>query len=120
MVYGQACQGISGKKSLDTVTATMQIVPPSPLSNPIIASWITGSARTVLGEVMNNVKKLGGRIVSATTDGLITDIDNLENTLLKTDLDNTFLKSFRTQRELLGHADCTALELKTEVEGMNA
>ncbi len=48
------------------------------LSNPVIASSITGFIRAVVGEALNNIEKLGGRVISVTTDGFITDVKDLE------------------------------------------
>ena len=63
---------------------------------------------------------LGGRVVSATTDGFITDIENLENVVLKSKkrgLSKTFLNLYRdTRTTLCGKPD--ALELKSSVKGL--
>lgn len=39
--------------------------------------------RSTIGEVMHVVEELGGRILSVTTDGFVTDLDDLENRVVK-------------------------------------
>jgi len=44
------------------------------LSNPILVSLTTAFIRSVIGECWHKIQKLGGLVVSTTTDGFITDI----------------------------------------------
>lgn len=39
--------------------------------------------RSIIGELLHTIPELGGRVVSVTTDGFITDIDDLENKVLE-------------------------------------
>ena len=58
---------------------------------------------------------MGGKVVSVTTDGFITDIDNLESKLL----DGLLLKAYQGIRlDLSG--DSTGLELKSGGRGVIA
>jgi hypothetical protein len=41
------------------------------LSKPILASGTTAFIRSVLGECLHNISKIGGKVVSVTTDGLL-------------------------------------------------
>jgi hypothetical protein len=57
-------------------TRTTQRLFGAELSNPIIAYWTT--IRSVIGECLNRIHTVGGRVVTVTTEGLITDLTNLE------------------------------------------
>ena len=82
-IYGNVVRGISNKKSFDSLTGKMFRVTGTHLSNPILASWTTAFIRSVIGECLHNIQKIGGKVVSVTTDGFITDIADLESKLLK-------------------------------------
>lgn len=66
----------------------------------------------------NNLHKLGGKVVSVTTDGLITDLKDLEEKLLALPMDDTILlRKYRDIRlELSDKSD--ALEIKSEGIGI--
>jgi hypothetical protein len=61
---------------------------------------------------------MGGKIVSVTTDGFITNLKNLEdNILTSTDSSKlSLLREYRKMREILS-GDPSALELKHEYKG---
>lgn len=87
------------------------------LSNPIIGAWITSFIRSTVSECLHGIQALNGKIVSVTTDGFITDIENLEYKLLKyyriNKQSNSLLKEYRSLRKYLsGKYD--ALEIKKE------
>lgn len=82
-VYGLVSQGISGKTAFDTKTKTYVKVDGGELANPILASYITGFCRAVVGECLNNVEKLGGKVVSVTTDGFLSNIEGLEDKIVE-------------------------------------
>lgn len=117
-IYGNVCRGMSNKKVFDSLTKTMQTTTATNLSNPIIGSWTTAFIRSVIGECLHNIQKLGGKIVSVTTDGFITDVVNLEQKLLQLPIEDCFLlKKYRTLRtDLSGVAD--ALEIKSGGKGV--
>jgi hypothetical protein len=131
-IYGNIVKGISNKQEFDATTKQMSRVNASELSNPILASWITAFIRSVIGECINNVQLLGGKVVSVTTDGFITDIKNLESKILKLPKhNNTLLRLYRklrielttkndpvTKQPNLTTADPRGLELKTFGKGV--
>lgn len=120
-LYGLTGQGLSNKKNFDIQSKSMVTMKGSKISNPLIAAFITGYVRSVVGEMLNNTHALGGRLISVTTDGFITDLSSLENRLLQseTKCGIFFLTQFREARLALGHPPL-ALEIKTEIEGINA
>lgn len=81
-IYGSTARGISNKKKFDIKTGRTLRMESSELSNPIIASWTTAFIRSVIGECLEKISNLKGKIVSVTTDGFITDIDKLERKLI--------------------------------------
>lgn len=82
-VYGQTVRGIGVKNKIDVSTGEVRRMNVGELANPIIGSWITGFVRSVIGEMLYLTNKMGGRVVSVTTDGFITDIKNLEEDMVK-------------------------------------
>lgn len=118
-IYGQVAMGFSGKTGFDIKTHSYIKISGGDLSNPILAGYITGFARSLIGECLNNISLLKGRVVSVTTDGFITDVEDLENKLLQ--LPNIHcLLIYRDVRRLLttfddmNKYDPRALEIKTE------
>jgi hypothetical protein len=92
-------RGISNKKSFYSLTGKNFRVSATELSNPILASWITAFIRSVIGECLHNIKTLGGKIVSVTTDGFITNLENLEELLLTLPIEDTILlRKYRSLR----------------------
>jgi len=72
----------------------------------------------VIGELLHNISQLNGKVVSATTDGFITDLDDLENKILeKTGSSYTFLNEYRKIRSILSK-NPISLELKNEGKGI--
>ena len=70
------------------------------LSNPVLAPWTTACIRSVIGECLQNIYKIGGRVVSVTTDGFVTDIEDLESRLVPLSADEIpLLKLYRTLRK---------------------
>jgi len=124
MTYGLTGQGITYKKKYDLRTQTHKPISGSEITNPAIASAITAMARCTVSEMMNNTASLdtNNKILSVTTDGFITNVLNLEKTLIEnTSLDSTFLNMYRIARIDLGHKpskinDELATEVKTNVE----
>jgi hypothetical protein len=117
-IYGNVVRGMSNKMTFDCKTGKSIRITGTDLSNPIIASWTTAFIRSVIGECLHNINKLGGQVVSVTTDGFITDIDNLEQKLLLLNKKEIpLLLKYRDLRsELSGNPD--ALELKSEGVGV--
>jgi hypothetical protein len=72
-------------------------------------------------ECMHNINtKLGGHVVSCTTDGFITDIEDLESKLKGLPAENTVLFNlFRESgRRLSDNAECLELKTKVEADGL--
>lgn len=117
-IYGNLVRGMSNKKRFDIKSGTNLRMDASPLSNPILASYTTAFIRSVLGECLHNIEELGGKVVSATTDGFITDIVDLEDKLLTLDQNKTpLLRKYREIRKILSD-DASALELKHSGKGI--
>jgi hypothetical protein len=136
-IYGQIAMGLSGKNSFDVATKSYKQIKGSFLTNPLLASYITGFTRALIAECLHNINILGGDAVSVTTDGFITNIENLEVKILRsTKTLKTFLNIYRSLRMVLtapsyledkktkkvtklGKIDPNALEVKTvESEGL--
>lgn len=119
-IYGNVVKGISNKKLFDVKSGRTLPVNANALANPILGCYITGYIRSLLGECMHNISLLNGKIVSSTTDGFITDIDDLENKLLKLPEKHTILLNlFRDIRsELSDKPGSSTLEIKSEGLGI--
>ena len=61
-IYGQIAMGISGKKSFDIKTKSHIKILGGVLSNPILASYITGFTRALIGECLHNIHCLNGKV----------------------------------------------------------
>lgn len=120
--YGLICQGLGSKRRFDIKTKGMTIMSAGELSNPIIAASITGFIRAVIGETLNNIEKMGGRIISVTTDGFITDVENLEEKLLSLEDNNNnkipLLKYYRIVRRMLSKDPASLEKKKVETRGI--
>jgi hypothetical protein len=126
-IYGQAAMGLSGKKVFDIKTKSFVRLSGDFLSNPVIASYITGFTRALVGECLSNISHLNGRVVSTTTDGFITDVKDLEallNSLGNTQCLNAYQRirdvlTTSTNTDIEDTPDNSALEIKTvETEGI--
>lgn len=117
-IYGNVVRGTSNKKKFDIKTGRTIRLEGSVLTNPILASWTTAFIRSVVGECLHNIDLLGGKVVSVTTDGFITDLEGLESKIVRGDT-NILLKKYRSLRKFLS-VDCIedALELKTSGKGV--
>ena len=68
-LYGKTCQGLAGIRAFDTREEVYEPVGPSKITNPYIASHVTGLVRAAIGEMIAGLP----RVVSVTTDAFITD-----------------------------------------------
>lgn len=101
-IYGQVAMGISARKGFDIKSKSHVIIEGGVLSNPILASYITGFTRALVSECMHNIQLLNGKIVSVTTDGFITDVEDLESKILALGNENQHcLNLYRKVRKLL-------------------
>ena len=117
MLYGKIVCGIANKKSYDVRSDSMTTMIGNDLSNPILGTWITGFVRSLIAELLHAVDLLGGQVVSCTTDGFVTDIEDLEKKILALGHKNTFLEQYRAVRLKLS-GDPSGLEVKTSVKGL--
>jgi len=120
-IYGNVVRGMSNKKTFDTKTGRMYRVSATELSNPILASWTTAFIRSVIGECLHNIVKLGGKVVSVTTDGFITNLKDLESLLLKLPREEIpLLLHYIQLREVLSDnvSNHVALEVKNTSVGI--
>ncbi|SIS53351.1 DNA polymerase [Phaeovulum vinaykumarii] len=69
--YGKTGQGLRERRVYDLRDADTKLLPPSDITNPAYASFITAFCRGVLGEIMNTLPK-DVSIFSVTTDGFLT------------------------------------------------
>jgi hypothetical protein len=125
-IYGALVRGMGNKQRFDLKTLNTVRVEGNELTNPIIASWLTGFIRSIIGELLHNIYLLDGKIVSVTTDGFVTDIESFENRLF--DLENMFVNSkdfnniylfsqFRKWRNILSN-NPDGLEIKHSGKGI--
>ena len=73
-LYGQVSTGLNNKRRFDARLGVIVDNNFGNISNPFIAQAISGFVRATLSETLNYVDKQGGKIISCTTDGFITDI----------------------------------------------
>lgn len=78
-LYGKVAQGLRKKRAFDSRSAENKELPPSAITQPFIAAYVTGLIRAALGELMNSFPE-DREIISTTTDGCITNetLENLE------------------------------------------
>ena len=117
-IYGNVVRGMSDKRKFDIKSGKNLRLDASDLSNPIIASWITAFIRSVIGECLHNIFLLNGKIISVTTDGFVSNVEDLEIKLKK--LKNIDLISiFKNLRFSINKND-SALEIKNVVSGIKS
>ena len=114
-IYGSVVRGIGDKRKFDIKSKGTIRMYGDELTNPLIASWTTAFVRSIIGECLHSIQKVGGLVVSVTTDGFITNISELENKIS----DNFLLSEFKKIRAALS-GDNKALELKTNGNGIIA
>jgi hypothetical protein len=73
--YGKTAQGLHKKRVYDLRSDDTKPLPPSKITQPFFAAYITSAVRAVLGEVMNALPP-SVQIFSCTTDGFLTDATN--------------------------------------------
>lgn len=83
-IYGNIVKGMSQKRVFDIRIKGMSSVKASEISNPILASYITGSVRAVISEMLHciqlleNEHSVATRVISVTTDGFVTNVEKVE------------------------------------------
>ncbi|MGV0960259.1 MAG: DNA polymerase [Limnohabitans sp.] len=71
--YGKTAQGLRKKRVYDMRDRDTKPLPPSRITNPCFAAFITSFVRAVLGEIINSIPQ-EAVVFSCTTDGFITNI----------------------------------------------
>ena len=75
--YGKTAQGLKGKTAYNVSKNKSETLPPSKITNPTFAAFITGYARATLGEIMNSLPR-NRCVFSCTTDGFLCDATDKE------------------------------------------
>ena len=70
--YGKTAQGLHQKRVYDLRDREMKPLPPSKITNPFFAAYITSFVRSALGEIMNALPQQVC-VFSCTTDGFLTN-----------------------------------------------
>lgn len=107
-VYGKLAQGVHPKRVFDTKSGRYDSMPPSAITSAYLAAYVTGFIRAVLGEILAGVP-VDRVVVSATTDGLLTDATPKE-----LQLDGPLCRAFRDLRSI-AFGDDDLLEEKHRV-----
>ncbi|KQQ24142.1 hypothetical protein ASF58_16290 [Methylobacterium sp. Leaf125] len=92
-LYGKTAQGVHQKRVFDPRRGRTDAMPPSAITSPWFAAYVTGFVRALLGEILAAVPEHRS-VVSATTDGLLTDAS-----LSELQLDGPLCGMFRDVRE---------------------
>lgn len=105
--YGKTAQGLREKRVYDVRSDDMERLPPSRLTQPFFASFITSYTRAVLGEILNTFPT-DVHVFSVTTDGFLA---TAADTHIAEAMTRPLASSFRDARfDLVG--DDKALEVK--------
>ncbi len=70
-LYGKLAQGLMMKRCFDSRSGDYRPLPPSRVTNPFFAAYITSFVRAVLGEILSRLLD-DVEVCSATTDGFLT------------------------------------------------
>jgi len=75
--YGKTAQGLRRKRVFDARSGQHQDLPPSKITNPFIAAYVTSFVRAALGEILSRLP-LHGQVSNATTDGFLATATEAE------------------------------------------
>jgi hypothetical protein len=106
-LYGKVAQGLHGRRVYDMKARKSRPLPPSKITNPYFAGYITAFVRACLGEVLNSLPE-GLNVFSVTTDGFLTNASRCD---IDAALTGPFAQLYATTRTLLVGND-TVLERK--------
>jgi hypothetical protein len=104
-LYGKVAQGLRNKRVFDSRSNESSELPPSEVTQPYLAAYITSIVRATLGELLVRIPSDKVNI-SATTDGFITNATRSE-----LDLTGPLCSFFAEQAERLT-GDTTMVEVK--------
>ncbi len=108
--YGKTAQGLHEKRVYDLRSRDTKPLPPSKITNPFFASYITSFVRAILGELINSLPPKVC-VFSCTTDGFLTNATAKE---IVSASSGPLVKLFQQSRKNLT-SDSTALEIKHRV-----
>lgn len=108
--YGKTAQGLREKRVFDLRDRTTKPLPPSKITNPYFAAFITSFVRAVLGEIMNGLPQ-SCCVFSCTTDGFLT---NATQSDMNDASQGQLVALYRKSRQMLT-GDPTVLEVKHRV-----
>lgn len=108
--YGKTAQGLRQKRVYDLRDREMKPLPPSKITNPFFAAFITSFVRSNLGEIMNALPD-DVCVFSCTTDGFLTNATELQ---IEAASSGPISDLFRKSRAALT-GDPTMLEIKHRV-----
>lgn len=108
--YGKTAQGLREKRAFDLRDRTTKPLPPSKITNPYFASFITSFVRAALGEIMNGLPEKVC-VFSCTTDGFLTNATQAE---IDAASNGPIIELYRQSRSALT-GDPTVLEIKHRV-----
>lgn len=108
--YGKTAQGLRAKRVFDLRDQDMKPLPPSKITNPFFAAFITSFVRAALGEVMNALPS-SVCVFSCTTDGFLT---NATADQVADASRGQICGLYRDSRDMLT-GDPTVLEIKHQV-----
>lgn len=111
--YGKTAQGLRQKRVYDLRGDDMVELPPSRLTQPFFASFITSYVRAVLGEILNALPT-SVQVFSVTTDGFLSTASEAEiDKVMNKPLARSFEKA---RRDLVGDlVDNRALDEKHRI-----
>lgn len=75
--YGKTAQGLREKRCYSSRKNTYDRLPPSKITNPFFAAWVTSFVRAVLSEIMASLPDHVA-VCNATTDGLLCTATEME------------------------------------------
>ncbi|HCG6983259.1 TPA: hypothetical protein NJ311_003619 [Vibrio parahaemolyticus] len=108
--YGKLAQSLRPKRSFDIQAGYSAQLPPSTLTNPFFASYVTGLARALLGEMLHSIPE-NRSVISVTTDGYISNAK-----LEEIDLSGAVCQRFRDLYHRIDPAGGEILELKHQAK----
>lgn len=108
--YGKTAQGLRVKRVYDMRNGEVEPLPPSRITNPCFAAYITSFVRALLGEVLNTIDSQY-TVFSCTTDGFLT---NFPSESIPKLVQGPLAQLYSNARARLT-GDPTILEIKHEV-----
>lgn len=108
--YGKTAQGLREKRVFDLRDRTTKPLPPSKITSPFFASFITSFVRAVLGEIINGLPDTTC-VFSCTTDGFLSNATEAD---IAAATRSPLVALYRQSREQLT-GDGTVLEIKHRI-----